>query len=214
LQQIFKSPIDFEWSYNGCLPKSEFYILHPGLEALVRNRYRLLPEPRILVANKAPWDSNWNTQIHARRLNIFVSYCSKNKELMERVERAITQQLFIDRIGHELWIDKKDIRTGEEVVPAISRGINWADVMICLVTEDYLNSKWCLAEMQAMQVRRMDGDDCFGLIYRIGDIALNRLDQLITRSSCPLFECNDEDSLVLRIAEDIRDLAIKKERKT
>ncbi|HTU71952.1 MAG TPA: toll/interleukin-1 receptor domain-containing protein [Trebonia sp.] len=76
------------------------------------------------------------------RPRVFVSYSRKNEELVRQV-RA-------DLFGSEVdcWIDASDILAGQRLSPAIEAAINESDLFFAYVTQDFLRSRWCMAEIR------------------------------------------------------------------
>ena len=81
---------------------------------------------------------------------VFISHASKDEELVDELFDLL-------QLGCNLDYDKifctsiegADIRTGEDFVQWIEENLDDSDLVILLVTANYLNSKFCLAEMGA-----------------------------------------------------------------
>lgn len=80
---------------------------------------------------------------------VFVSYCSKNKELVE---------MFMEFLQLGMGVHKSDIfctaysemlRTGGGFIDEIRDRLQECEVVISIITEEYLESAFCLVEMGA-----------------------------------------------------------------
>jgi hypothetical protein len=76
------------------------------------------------------------------RPRVFVSYSRKNEDYVRRV-RA---DLFSSEV--DCWIDVADIQAGERLNPAIENAICQSSLFFAYVTEAYLESRWCMAEIR------------------------------------------------------------------
>jgi hypothetical protein len=85
------------------------------------------------------------------RPRIFVSYSSKDSEIVHRIRRDL------EKAGIDCWIDLSTIGTGDRLQDAIfGEGIPQCNVFFAYITENYLESKWCMKELrQALQSRRV-----------------------------------------------------------
>jgi hypothetical protein len=154
--QYFRSPNDFDWRAHNVLPESELYLLHPALEALLSRNYRLKVEPHVVVASGDEWRMGWTTQIERGTLKIFLSYATLDAELKLAVEAAIGEYLSSAGIRHVIWSAPNDVRAGEVIEDEINVAIEAANAMVSVVTKNYLVSKWCMAELRAMNALRFD----------------------------------------------------------
>lgn len=80
---------------------------------------------------------------------VFISYSTKNEKILQK---------FIEFMRLGMGVEKKDIfctvftdtlPTGEEFVRKIKDGMEQCEVVISIITEEYLSSKFCLMEMGA-----------------------------------------------------------------
>jgi len=79
-------------------------------------------------------------------INIFVSYAHADKELKDELEKHL---IIMQRNGLILpWVDNMII-PGQEWDKSISDSMNNADLIVCLISPDFLSSKYCYEiEMQ------------------------------------------------------------------
>ncbi len=74
--------------------------------------------------------------------HIFISYSRKDQDFIHRLRT----DLF--RSGVQCWLDVADIRVGERLNPAIEAAISDSTLLFAYVTENYLESKWCMKELR------------------------------------------------------------------
>ncbi len=81
---------------------------------------------------------------------VFVSYASEDRALAGEVHRWLIDD------GHEVFLDqdlRDGIAVGEEWEQRLHERLQWAGVMVCLVTSAYVASVWCAAEIGAARTR-------------------------------------------------------------
>jgi hypothetical protein len=76
------------------------------------------------------------------RPRVFVSYSRRNEEFVRRL-RA---DLFNSEL--DCWIDASDIQAGQRLNPAIESAIAGSNLFFAYVTDDFLRSRWCMAEIR------------------------------------------------------------------
>jgi hypothetical protein len=76
------------------------------------------------------------------RPRAFVSYSRKNEDFV----RQIRADLFASEV--DCWIDVADILAGERLNPAIEAAITDSNLFFAYVTQDFLRSRWCMAEIR------------------------------------------------------------------
>lgn len=203
LTQTFKSPLEFDWQLHDCLPKSKYYILHPSISALLASQYRMIVEPSALVEPASNWNNDWDREIERRSAKIFISYSTKNRNLRNRVISALSQTFLAEGLRHEIWVDESRISTGDQIAASINEGIDWADIMICLVTDEYINSKWCRSEFDTMQTLNLNGGTKKLLAYVFRDADRSKLGNLAQISLIPKIDEDDAAGLMV-IGKDAR----------
>lgn len=80
---------------------------------------------------------------------IFISYSSKNKELTEKFIEFLQLGMGIGREDIFCTVSAHTLKTGEPFIEAIRKELKDCEAVISLITEDYLNSKFCLIEAGA-----------------------------------------------------------------
>jgi hypothetical protein len=84
------------------------------------------------------------------RPRVFVSYSRKNEEFV----RMLRADLFNSEL--DCWIDASDIQAGQRLNPAIESAIAESNLFFAYVTNEFLRSRWCMAEIRyALQSDRV-----------------------------------------------------------
>src|SRR5262245_20868692 len=90
---------------------------------------------------------------------LFISHSSKDDGFV----RELRQML--DDLGHEGWIDSRELRGGDPLWPEIQKAIEGASAYAVVVSTDALQSKWVGKELQhALKLRGERGKDTFPVI--------------------------------------------------
>jgi hypothetical protein len=74
---------------------------------------------------------------------VFLSYAKADAQMVDRVARDIQSQ------GVDVWMDRQDLRAGQEWLPQIEEAISKADFMLVFISKSSLDSKWVQREYQA-----------------------------------------------------------------
>ena len=72
---------------------------------------------------------------------IFISYSSQDKHFADMLYSALEAN------GHEVWMDRAQLRGGDAWVQVIQRSILWAETMIVVWSVNALNSRWVRDEL-------------------------------------------------------------------
>lgn len=78
----------------------------------------------------------------AIRKNIFISYCHNDKQLVYEITDAL------ENSGLNLWIDKKDINVGDNLLMSILMGIQQSDFAILFISNSTKHSNFSKAELE------------------------------------------------------------------
>jgi hypothetical protein len=96
----------------------------------------------------------------------FVSHSSKDKEIARRLAEALQHH------GVDIWIDHEQIQFGDSVVGKISEGLSSADVILVLVSKDFLQSSWSRAEYEPLLAREIEAGRTVVIPVRLDDADL------------------------------------------
>ncbi len=102
------------------------------------------------------------------KCNIFISYCHKDPtSYLEAVKSALDQLIVNKVVDFDYWYDEK-IHAGEELQPLIDRQLNAANIIILVVTSQYLLSSACAAEMKkAVELSRNKQKKIVPIIFEL-----------------------------------------------
>ena len=73
--------------------------------------------------------------------DVFLSYASEDKEVMEQVRRILMRQ------GLTIWTNKTDIKSGTQFQREIQKGIEGADNLVYFLSNAGVNSEYCQQEL-------------------------------------------------------------------
>jgi hypothetical protein len=82
-------------------------------------------------------------------MHIFISYSSQDKVAVGR----IAERLRAD--GHDVWIDSLKLRPGDNLQRKVQEGLNEADALIVVVSENSRNSRWVQHEFAAIAFQQI-----------------------------------------------------------
>ena len=69
-------------------------------------------------------------------MKIFLSYSTKDEQIVRRLEKYISKEII------ETWIDHKAIGGGSDLSRAIKNGISKSDIYFVFISQNSLNSNW------------------------------------------------------------------------
>ncbi len=67
---------------------------------------------------------------------VFISHASENSDFATRLSDDLIVR------GHEPWLDKWEIRVGDDIVQSVERGVSESDYVAILLTPEAVNSGW------------------------------------------------------------------------
>jgi len=73
--------------------------------------------------------------------DLFISYSTVDAEIRKKVIKSLSKHLITT------WMDKKDIKKGEDFARSIDRGIEQADNLLFFISFESIESEWCLKEL-------------------------------------------------------------------
>ena len=73
-------------------------------------------------------------------MKIFLSYSTKDEKIVRSVEKLMPSEVFT-------WIDHKKIGGGSILNNKIKKGINESDIFFVFISQDSIDSKWVLKEI-------------------------------------------------------------------
>lgn len=86
---------------------------------------------------------------------IFISYCHEDLEYLSDLKKYINP--IIKKYNFEIWDDTK-ILSGQKLFEIIKHELNSFNLMICLISSDYLGSKACMEELDISLEKAKNSD--------------------------------------------------------
>ncbi|GAB7006509.1 hypothetical protein JCM18899A_39820 [Nocardioides sp. AN3] len=83
---------------------------------------------------------------------IFISHSSVNKAWVRRFDRRLRSE------GYDTWLDEREIDVGDALAARISAGVRDAKIVIVVVSEASLSSRWLRYELDIATQRMIAGD--------------------------------------------------------
>jgi hypothetical protein len=81
---------------------------------------------------------------------IFISHSSSDKPFAQELHRVLKD------IGHDPWIDDRDIQVGEDIVEAVGRAVRDADFLLVVLTPNSVKSRWIQNELNTKYWQEVD----------------------------------------------------------
>jgi len=138
---------------------------------------------------------------------IFISYSHKDKQYLDQLIRHLA--VMIDDRLIKVWCDK-DIQPGHRIDAEIKKQIRTCDIILLLVSPDYLASKNCIAEMSIAINRRHSSkvDNVIPIILRSCDWKNSPLIELkaLPEDGVPISTSKNEDEEYVNIVSELRQL--------
>src|SRR4028119_1800105 len=72
---------------------------------------------------------------------VFISHSENDNVMVEKVGKSLMRE------GFTIWTNRTDIKTGTEFQDEINQGIEQADNVVCLISADSIQSKYCQDEL-------------------------------------------------------------------
>ena len=137
-------------------------------------------------------------------MKLFYSYCHSDEEFREYMERHLS---VLKRSGEiSEWCDRK-ILPGQNFVEEIDRQMDAADIIVLLISSDFLASPACVHEMTtALKLRENTTTTVIPVIVRPCDWKHSIISSLLAlpTDGLPITEWCNRDKAFLSIAEGIR----------
>jgi hypothetical protein len=127
--------------------------------------------------------------------HIFISHASKDDDFVKELRDALE--------GHQLtvWVDSRNLRSGDKLAPEISTAIEQARQVIVVVSPDALHSEWVQREVkQALEVEaRRKGDGYRVIPLFSAELQPAALRRLFGEEPVGLRAANEAASLLLSL---------------
>jgi hypothetical protein len=141
-----------------------------------------------------------------RPVRIFYSYSHTDEEILARLRTHLT----ILRRGGRIteWFDR-DIEAGREWREEIARELNAADLILLLVSSDFLDSDFCYEQEMARAMERSDRGEALVIAVMLrpvdgwAETPFSKL-QVVPRDALPVTRWKDQDEALVDVASKIR----------
>ena len=137
-------------------------------------------------------------------MKLFYSYCHSDEEFREYMERHLSVLKQSGEISE--WCDRK-VLPGQTFVEEIDRQMDAADLIVLLISSDFLASAACVHEMTtALKLREDTTTTVIPVIVRPCDWKHSKISSLLAlpTDGLPITEWSNRDKAFLSIAEGIR----------
>ena len=142
------------------------------------------------------------------KLNVFISYAHKDKELSSKVKNSLTGLEHRELI--KIWIDE-DIQGGTEWDTAINTELLRADIVLLFISNNFISSKYCYnLEMPEAMRRHEDPHDIMTVVPIFLELTnTNQLPfaKLQGFPSQPITKHDDIDEALLTISQGVEKVA-------
>lgn len=107
----------------------------------------------IEIGPYANWDIDFTGIIYKLkpRNRIFISYSSKDKQIADALYQQLRQS------GQRVWIDRVEILAGVSILGRIAAAIDEVDLVIALLSNNSVNSRWVRTELEIAVTREING---------------------------------------------------------
>jgi hypothetical protein len=203
--QKFKKPYEFNKTMSGILPNSLYYLIHPSLQNIVKKQnpnYNI--NDQILIGDAYPWNADFSDLVENEKIKIFISYSSKDSKLVEKICTDIKYRLLELGRPSDIWLDKWKLRGGQWYQQEIKAGIINCDVLLLVVTNNSLTSKWVESEWSSKYSEEEKHN--IKIIPLLVDIIDSDLPLLLQTKHCLQMVKNDKKnyaSNIIKISDDM-----------
>lgn len=144
-------------------------------------------------------------------INIFISHCHQNQEDQQFLDDLL---MFIKPAINnlndvKLWSDRK-LLTGQHIDNAIETALTDMNLMVCLVSPEYLNSNYCIQKelKDALDKRQIGKANIFPIILRKCVWKHTFFGQILCqpKDGKPLKEWHDKDQILSDITDALMDV--------
>jgi len=74
-------------------------------------------------------------------MKVFISHSSIDKAFASRLAEVLRAN------GISVWIDEMSLNLGDNIIQKIEEGIRSSDVIIAVLSKNYVSSKWAMQEL-------------------------------------------------------------------
>jgi len=100
-----------------------------------------------------------------KKASVFISYSKKDVEFVTRLVETLKGK------NVPVWIDQEQIRPGESIPRAVSRGIEQAEYVLVVLSSTSVKANWLQAELDAAWMKKLSGKGAEIVPIVTGDLA-------------------------------------------
>ena len=116
------------------------------------------------ATDKAAWPDTYT---------VFISHSSKESWIAGQIGKEI------ERVGAQTWLDKKDLRGGDEIRRTVKRGIRTCQEVVVLLSAHSVGSPWVSFEVGAAYMLNNTDPDSLPPMQGVKAIDLNAFDDFL-----------------------------------
>jgi hypothetical protein len=126
--------------------------------------------------------------------DVFISYSTKDEAIIDNITENLKQH------GINYWIDKEQIKPGDEIIPTIERGIKNSNFILPCFSRNQLESNWCRVEYETVLNGIFSGTSNQGILPLVLDNLNPRdLPLFIRGRECVQYSDKDGYKKILRL---------------
>jgi TIR domain len=99
----------------------------------------------------------------------FISHSSEDSAVARAIAEILRQR------GIDPWLDHERIRPGDSIPGRIEEGISGCDVILVLISESFVRSRWCRAEYEPLLSREIESGRTLVIPIRLDDAQIPSL---------------------------------------
>jgi TIR domain len=100
---------------------------------------------------------------------VFISHSSEDSVAARAIAESLRQR------GINPWVDHEQIGPGDSILGRIEEGILDCDVILVLISESFVKSRWCRAEYEPLLIREIESGRTLVIPVRLDDAEIPAL---------------------------------------
>jgi len=123
-------------------------------------------------------------------MKFFISYSTQNEKDIQSAKWV--EWVLREKLGHETKIPEQDLKPGNNFMESLHDALNWADVVVLIITKAYLETRFCREEVS-------NAKKLFPIKFENLRFDEELLSNLAYLDLCDLNECEANETLVSAI---------------
>jgi TIR domain len=148
--QAFKRPYEFDWGFDGILPRDSkgVYLLHPALLHLMLETNLRCKASGVLVGDGISWSDKNDRIVRGETIKVFVSYAHADEELVKEIVRLMDDHLDKETALFDIWLDSMKMEAGRAIHEQIGEAVKESDFLILVASPHSLKSEFVKLEWE------------------------------------------------------------------